>query len=215
MRLKRPSPATVISIVALVMATTGSAVAAVDFARNAGAVDGKSAVKASTSVDHAAGRLVATNSKGPHKGQLPGKFIADVVHGDGGTSTFGRAFDVADNAVVAPVPLVEVAGLGRLAASCTDQNKTAGKEDPSTTVTFTNISPTGLNFARSLGSGGVEVLPLGPGIVNSFTIGGSNTFQENIEQAGRNLVITGTVRQDGRNTATASCLIYGVAVRLG
>jgi hypothetical protein len=215
MRLKRPSPATVISIIALVMATTGSAVAAVDFARNAGAVDGKSAVAASSSRSHAAGRLVATNSKGPDKGQLPGKFVAGVVQGEGGTSTFGRAFDVADNAVVAPVPMVDVPGIGRLAASCVDQNKTVAKEDPSTTITFTNTSATGVNFARSLGTGGVEVIPLAAGIVNSFTIGGSNTFVEHVEQAGKNLVITGTVRQDGRNTAAASCLIYGTAVRLG
>ena len=215
MRLKRPSPATVIAIVALVMATTGTAVAAVDFARNAGAVDGKSAVAASSSVSHAAGRLVATNSRGPDKGQLPGKFVADVVHGEGGTSAFGRAFDVADNAVVAPVPLAEVAGLGRVSASCTDQNKTAGREDPSTTISFTNISAQPLNFSRTLGTGSVEVVGLAAGVVNSFTIGGSNTFQQHIEQGGRNLIITGTVRQDGRNTAAASCLIYGAALRVG
>jgi len=215
MRLKRPSPAMVISIVALVMATTGTAVAAVDFARNSGAVDGKSAVAASSSTSHAAGRLVATNSKGPDKGQLPGKFVADVVHGEGGASTFGRAFDVADNAVVAPVAMAEVAGLGRVAASCTDQNKTAGKEDPSTTVTFTNISGAPLNFSRTLGTGSVEVVGLAAGVVNSFTITGSNTFEQHIEQGGRNLVITGTVRQDGRNTAAASCLIYGAALRVG
>ena len=139
MRLKRPSPATVISDRRARHGDDGTAVAAVDFARNSGAVDGKSAVAASSSRAHAAGRLVATNSKGPDKGQLPGKFVAGVVQGEGGTSTFGRAFDVADNAVVAPVPMVDVPGIGRLAASCVDQNKTAGKEDPSTTVTFTNI----------------------------------------------------------------------------
>lgn len=215
MRLKRPSPATVISIVALVMATTGSAVAAVDFARNSGAVDGKSAVAASSTRDHAAGRLVATNSKGPDKGEFPGKFVADVVHGDGGTSTFGRAFDVADNAVIAAVPLAEVAGLGRLSASCNDQNAAAGKEDPSTTVSFTNTSAGPVNFARTLGTGGVAVVGLPAGVVNSFTIGGSSTFDLHVEQGGHNLILTGTVRQDGRNTAAASCLIYGVALRVG
>ena len=50
MRIRRPSPATVLSVVALVMATTGTAVAAVDFARNAGAVDRLSAVSAGSSV---------------------------------------------------------------------------------------------------------------------------------------------------------------------
>jgi hypothetical protein len=57
---KRPSPSLVISLIALVMATTGTAIAAVDFARNAGAVDGKSAVSAGSSLSNARGKLVAT-----------------------------------------------------------------------------------------------------------------------------------------------------------
>ena len=44
MKLKLPSPAMVVALIALAVAMSGSAVAAVTFARNAGAVDGKSAV---------------------------------------------------------------------------------------------------------------------------------------------------------------------------
>ena len=40
-KLGRPSPAMVVSLIALVFAMTGSAAAVVSFARNAGAVDGK------------------------------------------------------------------------------------------------------------------------------------------------------------------------------
>ena len=46
MKLKRPSPAMTVAVVALVMSMTGGAIAAVNFAENAGAVDGYSAVKA-------------------------------------------------------------------------------------------------------------------------------------------------------------------------
>src|SRR5215208_4882872 len=78
MRISRPSPATVISIIALVMATTGTAVAAVDFARNSGQVDGISAVPASSSNSRAKGNLVATARGGSNVGQIPHKFLADV-----------------------------------------------------------------------------------------------------------------------------------------
>ena len=66
MKIRRPSPSLVISVIALVIATTGSAVAAVSFARNAGAVDGRSAVSASSTLSHAAGRLAATARSGKH-----------------------------------------------------------------------------------------------------------------------------------------------------
>src|SRR3954463_4603320 len=99
MRIRHPSPATVIALVALVMATSGTAVAAVDFARNAGAVDGKSAVSAKSSLRHAAGRLVATNKSGPDKGRIPAKFIAGAA--TSATSTWVKGTDVADNGTAA------------------------------------------------------------------------------------------------------------------
>ena len=61
MKLKRPSPAMVVAVLALVMSMTGGAIAAVNFAQNAGHVDGFSAVKASKAgKQKAAGKLVAT-----------------------------------------------------------------------------------------------------------------------------------------------------------
>src|SRR4051812_50179315 len=78
MRLRRPSPGTVLSILAIVMATTGTAAAAVDFARNAGAVDKLSAVPAGSSNSRAKGNLVATARGGANSGQIPNKFLADV-----------------------------------------------------------------------------------------------------------------------------------------
>ena len=75
MKRHRPSPAMVVSIIALVMATTGSAIAAVDFARNAGAVDGKSAVSAGATLKQASGRLVAAQKTGAAAGKIKQKFL--------------------------------------------------------------------------------------------------------------------------------------------
>ena len=64
MKLRLPSPAMVVAVIALIVALSGTAIAAVDFARNAGAVDGKSAVGAKASLRSAAGKLVATSTGG-------------------------------------------------------------------------------------------------------------------------------------------------------
>jgi hypothetical protein len=45
---------------------------------------------------------------------------------------------------------------------------------------------------------------------SSIAIGGSNTFTFHIEQGGKNSIITGGVRQDGRGTAAAICVVFGV-----
>ena len=67
MKLRLPSPAMVVAVIALIVALSGTAIAAVDFARNAGAVDGKSAVGAKASLRSAAGKLVATSTGGNGK----------------------------------------------------------------------------------------------------------------------------------------------------
>ena len=80
MKLKRPSPAMVVAVVALVMSMTGGAIAAVNFANNAGAVDGKSAVKATKAGKaEAAGKLVATYQSGDNRGQLPLRIVAGAA----------------------------------------------------------------------------------------------------------------------------------------
>ena len=75
MKPKLPSPAMVVAIMALLVALSGTAVAAVNFASNAGAVDGKSAVASSASLNSAAGKLVATQRSGAGKGRLAAKFL--------------------------------------------------------------------------------------------------------------------------------------------
>jgi hypothetical protein len=71
--LKRHTTTIVVAMVtaALTAATPAIAATVVDYARNAGAVDGKSAVGASATAKQRAGKLVATNKSG----YLPGSII--------------------------------------------------------------------------------------------------------------------------------------------
>ena len=75
-QFRLPSPAMVVALIALFVALTGTAAAVtVDFARNADKVDGKHAVGASSTRNHAAGKLVATAATGQNKGRFASKFI--------------------------------------------------------------------------------------------------------------------------------------------
>jgi hypothetical protein len=214
-RFKRPSPATIISLVALVMATTGTAVAAVSFATNAGAVDRLSAVSAGASNSAAAGKLVATNRLGASKGHFSAKFLPSFVSGHGGVSTFGISSEVQDNAAGVPVTLTNVPGVGTVTATCSDQAGGAGKEDPSTTIAYTNSSGSPVSFARQVGNGNAQVVVASNGTVTSFTINGSNIFTINLQKLATNLTVHGVVRQDGAGTATGACTFYGQSVRVG
>ena len=205
MRIRKPSPSLVISIIALVMASTGSAVAAVSFARNAGAVDHRSAVGASSSLSHAAGRLVATASGGSHKGQVPAKFIANVP----GSTTFGNYAAVPDNANGAS-QTVNANTLGTLTATCSDQDARTGTLDPTTTLTFQSGGAT-VNFARQVGGANPTLVSMAPTTTQSITINGSNTFHVQAESFGTVIVYDGQVRQDGRGTSAANCLVAGTA----
>lgn len=211
--MRRPAPSLVISCIALFVALSGTAIAAVSFATNAGAVDGKSAVASGATLSQAAGRLVATQRTGAAKGKIAAKYLD--IRSSSSSSTFGRAFDVADNATGAPNGIGSVPGIGALTASCIDQNQTAGREDPATTVVFSNTSGAPVNIARTVGSTAPEVVVQQPNTVTQFTIGGSSTFELHIERGGVNYFVSGVVRQDGRNTPTASCLIYGFALSIG
>lgn len=212
MRPKLPSPSMAVALTALVMASTGTAVAAVTYATNAGKVDGKDAVASSVTRSQAAGNVVATASRGPDKGKIPGKFVDDVQRG--GADSFARPAQVQDNLGDVPTGLVNIPGLGSLSASCFDQNRTAGLEDPASTLTLANQSGQVINLARAVPGRDLLVAPVLPNTVSAFTIGGSNTFRLHVERGGINFIIDGVVRQDGRGTPTASCLIYGYAVRV-
>jgi hypothetical protein len=191
-----------VAMVALVMSLSGSAVAAIDFARNAGAVDGLSAVGASSSLGHAKGRLVATASGGSHPGQIPSKFLANTVS----SSTFGAFPSVVDNANGASIAL-NGSSFGTLSASCNDQDARAGTIDPTATITF-SAGPA-LNVARSVGRGPATVKVIPAGTTDSLTINGSNTFHIQLELNRVNVVYDGLVRQDGQGTASGHCLIAG------
>jgi hypothetical protein len=201
-----------VALLALVLATTGTAVAAVNYARNAGKVDGKDAVASSATLRQAAGNVVATASKGDAKGTLPGKFVSDVMRG--GADSFARPALVNDNANDVATAIGSIPGLGTLSASCFDQNKRAGIEDPATTLTFGNTGSIAVNLSRTVGGQTQAITAVAPNTTNAFTIGGSNTFRLHIEKAGINYVFEGVVRQDGRNTADARCLVYGYALRV-
>jgi hypothetical protein len=205
MKIGKPSPALVVSIIALVMATSGSAVAAVNFARNAGAVDGKSASGAGTSLSKVRGRLVATARGGANAGRIPHMYLADVARAE----SFAAAAEVNDNASGADNTLDTSNGLVRLSASCNDQSNVAGREDPASRITITNSSGRDINLARRAGVGGANVVPLANGTTDSFVIAGSNTFELQLETFGTSVLVNGVVRQDGAGTGAASCLVYG------
>jgi hypothetical protein len=211
MKISRPSPSMAVAGVALFVSLGGTSMAAVNYARNAGAVDGKSAVSASGTTSHAAGRLVATNKSGPHKGMIPGRFLADVPH----TQTFGRAFEVPDNAPGAPQTIGQAGSIGTLTATCNDQNGAPGVEDPTTTLSFVNTSGETINVARRVGNGNGSVDAVANQTVAALTIAGSNTFTYHVERRGVNLLVNGVVRQDGRGSPNGTCLVYGTVLEIG
>lgn len=208
MRIRRPSPAMVVAIVALVMSTAGTSIAAVSFATNSGAVDGLSAVRAGDP-DKAAGRLVATARSGIRKGTIPNYHVSGVPWSD----TFSQLFSVPDNQTGGVVALDE-RELGRLSAQCSDENNTAGNENPTGRITFTSSSSGQVNFARHVGNGSAASGVLAPNTEHSFAIGGQNTFRVHVEAFGRNVVYEGFVRQVNQGTGDAQCLIIGTVQRM-
>ena len=208
MRIRRPSPAMVVAIAALVMSTAGTSIAAVSFATNAGKVDGLDAVRAG-SPDRAAGKLIATARSGIRKGTIPNYHLSGVPHSD----TFGELFQVPDNQTGGQVTLDESL-LGRLSAQCSDENSNAGNENPTGTITFTATAVPSVNFARHVGNGSAASGNLQTNAATSFAIGGANTFRVHTELFGVNVVYEGFVRQVNQGTAEAQCLIVGTVQRM-
>jgi hypothetical protein len=206
MKISRPSPSMVIAGIALFVSLGGTSVAAVSYATRAGSVDGKSAVYSGATLSQAAGKLVATERRGADKGRLPGRFVSDVPK----TLVFSNVFEVADNAPGAPQTAAAISGLGTLTATCNDQSAAAGVEDPISTVSFLNQSGEPVNVARRVGNGDGALAVAPNQTAASLSIGGSNTFMFHIERRSQNAIINGGIRQDGRGTATASCVVFGV-----
>ncbi len=151
MKIKPPSPAMGVALTALVMASTGTAVAAVSYATNAGKVDGKDAVSAKASNSRAAGDLVATASGGADKGKIPAKFLAGVQQGS--ADSFRRFAGVPDNATDVASPISTLPGMGTLTATCSDQNtvtamRIRARRSPSTTPPGSRSPPRARSAAR-------------------------------------------------------------------
>jgi hypothetical protein len=212
MRFRRPSPAMCVALIALFVSLGGTSVAAVSFARNAGAVDGKSAVFSGATLNSAAGKLVATNRSGSDKGKIPGKFVADVP----ATTSFAKRFEVADNQTLAPTALATIHGIGTITASCTDENPSPGVENPRSDVVFVNQSGNVANFARRIGNGDGTIGGLANGTGDTVTVRGNQTFTWHLQTiAGEHVLVDGIVRQDGAGTAAALCTLIGTVMRVG
>jgi hypothetical protein len=211
---RRPSPSLILSVIAVVFSLAGTSVAAINFARNAGAVDHLSAVRGSSSVKRATGKLVATMKTGPLTGKLPARFLdlSGVVVG--AKATFNQVLPVNDDVSGAPVTIGGVPGLGSLTVACDDQNAKAGLENPKARFAFANTSGQTVNLARTVGNGPALVVALTTGTQDVFTIPGSDTFRDYVQLNGANYVVEGVARQDGTNTANASCTVYGYALAL-
>jgi hypothetical protein len=211
MKFKRPSPAMAVACVALFVALGGTSVAAVNYARNAGKVDGYDAVKSSRSLKKAAGNLVAAYPGGSLKGQIANRHLAETPL----ARPFAQYLSVADNAAGAPVRLADTGSVGTLTATCTDQAAKAGVEDPVTTISFVDDSGQAINLSKRIGVNPAEVSGLQNGTVSSVVIRGSNTFEFDANLFGAVTHVTGVVRQDGSGTADAHCLVYGTSQQTG
>jgi hypothetical protein len=198
----------VVSIIALVMASAGTSIAAVTFATNSDRVDGLHAVRAG-SPDSAAGKLIATARTGIRKGTIPNYHLSGVPQSD----SFSQAFSVPDNQTGGQVTLDENE-LGRLSAACSDENANAGNENPTAAVTLTNTNAAPVNFARHVGSGAAASGMLQPNTVHTFSIGGSNTFLVHVAQFDVNIIYQGFIRQVGQGTGDAQCVIVGTRERI-
>ena len=211
MRISKPSPAMVVACTALFVALGGTSIAAVNYAANAGKVDGKDARSARTTTSAAAGDLVATASRGPRKGQIPGRFVSEVAR----TVPFGRFLEVQDNATGAPIALVAERGFATVSVACNDQDERPGLENPAVVLTVANQSGGPVNLARRQGDGNPSVVEFANGTVQTFTVGAANTIEINVQKpSGQALLIDAGARKIGQGTAAGGCNLFGTALRV-
>jgi hypothetical protein len=208
----------VVALVALVVALSGTAIAAVDYAHNAGAVDGRSAVGAKASLRQAAGKLVATATGGEGKGRIPARFVDGVMRG--GTMSLSKYLRTVDNRPGRPTPLLIVPGIGRFNAQCDDVDPTPGTQTTRTSITFTASVAQGVNVSRLLGRDigagqrpDVFSAPRDQSI--PIIAGADGLFQVVMEAKGRSVLVTGAARTDNAPGPKAACLLWGTAFRVG
>jgi hypothetical protein len=207
----------VVALIALFVASSGTAVAVVSYARNAGAVDGKSAVASSSSLARASGNVVATARSGHDRGRIPGRFVAGVMRG--GATSLTRYLRVVDNAAGPVVPLAIIPHIGRLDAQCRDQDPAPGVESTQTVITFTATDTAGVNVSRLLGRD-IEsarnavvftALKDRPVPILSFA---DSLFQLILQARERTVLINGASRSDANRSPNAACLIFGIGLRV-
>lgn len=217
MRPRMPSPAMVVALIALFVASSGTAVAVVSYAQNAGAVDGKSAVSAKSSLKRAGGKVVATATTGRNRGRIPDRFVSGVMRG--GATSLTRYLRVADNSEGPVTALAIIPGIGRIDAQCRDQDPAPGIESTQTVITFTASDPGGVNVSRLLGrdieSGRNAVVTTAlkdqPMPILSFA---DSLFQLVLQARDRTVFVNGASRSDANLTPDAKCLIFGIALRV-
>jgi hypothetical protein len=208
----------VVALIALVVALSGTAIAAVDFVRNAGAVDGYSAVGSRSTLHDAAGKLVATADSGEAKGRIPARFLDDVMRG--GSQGLSKYLRTADNQPGRATPLLIVPGIGRFDARCDDVDPTAGTQTTRTSITFIGSVAQGVNVSRLLGRDIAtdqrpDVFSAPRGQPVPIIASADGLFQAVMEAGGRSLLVTGAARTDNAPGPKAACLIWGTAFRLG
>ena len=219
MKLRLPSPAMVVAVIALVVALSGTAIAAVDFAQNAGAVDGKSAVGAKASLRSAAGKLVATSTGGNGKGQIPARFLDGVMRG--GTQTLSKYLRTVDNQAGRPTPLLIIPGIGRFDAQCDDVDPTVGTQTTRTSINFTasvqpgrqRLAPARARHRRRRATRRLQ-RPQGPAGLDP----GQRRRPLRGHHGGQGPLGPRHRRRRARTTAPgpqAACLLWGTAFRVG
>jgi hypothetical protein len=217
MRLRMPSPAMVVALIALVVSSSGTAFAVVNYARNAGAVDGKSAVSSDSSLREATGNLVATAQAGRNRGRIPARFVADVMRG--GSTSLTRYMRVVDDQAGPVVPLAIIPKIGRLDAQCRDQDPAPGVESTQTVISFTASERGGVNVSRLLGRdiesarNAVVFTALKDRPVPILSLA-DNLFQLVLQARNRTVFINGAGRSDANRSADAACLVFGLALRV-
>jgi hypothetical protein len=220
MKLKRPSPAMAVAIAALVMSMTGGAIAAVNFAKNAGAVDGYSAVKAKSSNGKAAGKLVATYPGGSQKGKLPFRFLSGAASKGAldslaaSTARVRNAVDlipVLDNQTTAPKTEIDL-DLGDFQVSCVDEAEAAGNENAATRITVTNRSGIPIGLTRTVGGQPPTIQTVENGAQSVFAVGAENTFQLQLQGGEKTVLVFGTARQGGQGTPESACGVWATAL---
>ena len=221
MRTKRPSPAMVVALVALVMSTTGGAIAAVNYAKNSNKVDGFDAVKAKSSNRKAAGNLVATYAAGKLRGKLPFRFLSGaastgsvnaVADAMARGKNAARLIPVVDNSATTAETVIDLE-LGAFQVSCFDQADQPSREDAATRITLSNASGAPMNLSRRVGVGDAAIVTLENGTSDTFAVGAQNTFEVQLQGGtNRTVLIEGAARQINQNTADSGCAVWATAL---